>query len=209
MVRSAIDARNDRLIWFVCTIPISPLSPTESHPPWSRRSDLRRPQFTRRLWWTRESLSAGHQNHSQDTESLRRGLRGPIRLCPNNVHVLASKCNSWVYPPISVSTVGCWQIPAFGFGDIYTKGTGCFPFFPDRACCGLDEVLTRYNQIVGGVELSGPTNFAPAIRKAVEIVRAHSSFHLLLIIADGQVRGSGRGRGGCWGGGGRRGCWGQ
>ena len=52
-------------------------------------------------------------------------------------------------------------IPAFGFGDIHTKGTSCFPFFPDRVCHGLDEVLHRYNEIVAGIEFSGPTNFAP------------------------------------------------
>ena len=32
-------------------------------------------------------------------------------------------------------------IPVFGFGDIYTAGTSCFPFYPDRPCHGLDEVL--------------------------------------------------------------------
>ena len=64
-------------------------------------------------------------------------------------------------------------IPAFGFGDIYTKGTSCFPFYPDRVCHGLDEVLHRYNEIVAGIEYSGPTNFAP--------VDAHFSFEFTFI----------------------------
>ena len=52
-------------------------------------------------------------------------------------------------------------IPAFGFGDIYTTSLSCFPFYPDRPCHGLDEVLHRYNEIVGSIALSCPTNFAP------------------------------------------------
>jgi E3 ubiquitin-protein ligase RGLG len=78
-------------------------------------------------------------------------------------------------------------IPAFGFGDIYTKATSCFPFFPDRHCHGLNEVLDRYNDIVGEIEYSGPTNFAPVIREAIKIVKDTKQFHILVIIADGQV----------------------
>jgi E3 ubiquitin-protein ligase RGLG len=78
-------------------------------------------------------------------------------------------------------------IPAFGFGDVYTKAAGCFPFFPDRPCHGLNEVLDRYNAIVGEIEYSGPTNFAPVIREAIKIVQDTKQFHILVIIADGQV----------------------
>jgi len=79
------------------------------------------------------------------------------------------------------------MIPAFGFGDIMTKGQRCFPFYPDRSCLGFDDVLSRYNDIAPSIEMSGPTNFAPVIRKAMEVVRDTKSFHVLVIIADGQV----------------------
>jgi E3 ubiquitin-protein ligase RGLG len=78
-------------------------------------------------------------------------------------------------------------IPVFGFGDRYTTDKSCFPFFPDRPCQGLQEAVDRYREIAPGIELSGPTSFAPIIDKAIEIVRTERSYHILLIIADGQV----------------------
>eukprot|EP00045_Choanoeca_perplexa_P018205 m.282059 g.282059 ORF g.282059 m.282059 type:complete len:287 (+) comp17745_c0_seq4:273-1133(+) len=78
-------------------------------------------------------------------------------------------------------------IPAFGFGDITTQGRDCFPFFPDRPCSGFAEVLSRYGELTSSIRLSGPTNFAPVIRKSLEIVCKTKSYHILVIIADGQV----------------------
>mmetsp|Transcript_14106 Transcript_14106/g.29226 ORF Transcript_14106/g.29226 Transcript_14106/m.29226 type:complete len:275 (+) Transcript_14106:93-917(+) len=79
-------------------------------------------------------------------------------------------------------------IPAYGFGDLYTKDKSCFPFFPNDAPCeGFEGVLRRYNDIVPGISLAGPTNFAPVIRKTIEIVKQERSYHILVIIADGQV----------------------
>ena len=41
-------------------------------------------------------------------------------------------------------------IPAFGFGDKTTSDKSCFPFYPERPCKGLDEILSRYQEIVPG-----------------------------------------------------------
>ncbi|OQR97968.1 copine-like protein [Achlya hypogyna] len=79
-------------------------------------------------------------------------------------------------------------IPAFGFGDSTTGGHGCFPYLPDgQVCQGFGQVLDRYNQITPQMSLAGPTNFAPVIREAMRIVQTHRSYHILVIIADGQV----------------------
>jgi E3 ubiquitin-protein ligase RGLG len=78
-------------------------------------------------------------------------------------------------------------IPAYGFGDIYTKAEKVFPFYPDRPCTGFDEVLTRYSEITPGIQMLGPTNFGPIVREATAIVKATKAYHVLLIIADGQV----------------------
>jgi len=79
------------------------------------------------------------------------------------------------------------QIPVFGFGDITTCDKRVFPFIPDRPCNGFEEVLECYNVIAPKVELSGPTSFAPIIREAIRIVQKQKSYHILIIIADGQV----------------------
>ncbi|KAH7819493.1 putative E3 ubiquitin-protein ligase RGLG2 [Monocercomonoides exilis] len=78
-------------------------------------------------------------------------------------------------------------IPSFGFGDIYTSDKSVFPFFPDREPVGFMEVLDRYRGITPGINLSGPTNFAPLIHKAIEIVKKERSYHILIIVTDGEV----------------------
>ena len=80
------------------------------------------------------------------------------------------------------------QIPVYGFGDIATTDKAVFPFFPDeRPCNGFQEVLNRYNEITPNIKLGGPTNFAPLIDKTIDIVKETGEYHILVIIADGQV----------------------
>ncbi|KAI9113792.1 hypothetical protein K1719_015106 [Acacia pycnantha] len=80
-------------------------------------------------------------------------------------------------------------IPCFGFGDASTHDQYVFGFYPgDRYCHGFEEVLARYRQIVPCLKLSGPTSFAPVIDAAVDIVeKSNGQYHVLVIIADGQV----------------------
>ncbi|XP_044984562.1 E3 ubiquitin-protein ligase RGLG5-like isoform X2 [Hordeum vulgare subsp. vulgare] len=84
-------------------------------------------------------------------------------------------------------------IPCFGFGDTSTHDQGVFSFYGDgRPCAGFPEALRRYREIAAAVHLSGPTSLAPIIEAAMGIVqRSGHQYHILLIIADGQVpRGS-------------------
>jgi hypothetical protein len=74
------------------------------------------------------------------------------------------------------------QIPVYGFGDVTTKGTKVFPFLPDRSCNGFEEVLQRYNEITPRIQLSGPTNFAPLIYEAINIVKQVKDVRCCLII---------------------------
>lgn len=79
-------------------------------------------------------------------------------------------------------------IPAFGFADKETSGEGVFPFTQDpRGCHGFGEVLEQYERVASTVTLGGPTNFAPVIHEAIKIVQQKKSYHILIIIADGQV----------------------
>ena len=79
-------------------------------------------------------------------------------------------------------------IPAYGFGDASTSDKAVFPFFPnEQPCVGVAQVLQRYGEIAPQVRLSGPTSFAPLVDKAIEIVERTKQYHILVIIADGQV----------------------
>lgn len=58
------------------------------------------------------------------------------------------------------------------FGDVQTRDRGVFPLVPPPAVPhGFREVFEAYNKVTPHVQLSGPTNFAPLIHKALELVR--------------------------------------
>jgi len=79
-------------------------------------------------------------------------------------------------------------IPAYGFGDSSTSDRACFPFHDgDRPSHGVAAVLERYTEITKTINLAGPTSFAPVIHEAIRIVREEQCYHILVIVADGQV----------------------
>jgi len=79
------------------------------------------------------------------------------------------------------------QIPSYGFGDSSTTDRAVFPFYTERTCQGFQEVLTRYNELTPLLQLAGPTSFAPIIKETINIVKKTKSYHILVIVADGQV----------------------
>ncbi|KAH0677803.1 hypothetical protein KY285_025604 [Solanum tuberosum] len=80
-------------------------------------------------------------------------------------------------------------IPCFGFGDATTHDQDVFSFHSDHSPChGFEEVLACYKKIVPNLQLSGPTSYGPVVDAAVDIVeRTGGQYHVLVIIADGQV----------------------
>ncbi|KAL4239578.1 negative regulation of response to water deprivation [Mactra antiquata] len=78
-------------------------------------------------------------------------------------------------------------IPVYGFGDFKTKDKGTFELKPGIKCEGFSDVLDVYNEVTPTIKLGSPTNFAPLIYKAIEIVLETNEYHILVIVADGQV----------------------
>ena len=79
---------------------------------------------------------------------------------------------------------------AYGFGDIITQDSSVFNIAGEEgtACRDFREVLGRYNEMVKEVVHSGPTSFAPIIRRSMRhVVESGNKFHILVIIADGQM----------------------
>ncbi|KAK3611174.1 hypothetical protein CHS0354_026581 [Potamilus streckersoni] len=92
-----------------------------------------------------------------------------------------------VLEPLNSDTHGI--IPAFGFGDSIIQDKGIFKLKTEEVeCSGFMDVLEAYEKITPKIKLSGPSNFAPLIEKAVEIVkRSGNMYHILVIVANGQV----------------------
>jgi len=85
--------------------------------------------------------------------------------------------------PFATSSI----IPAFGFGDQRTTDWSVFPLKSTDYCKSFDEVLHAYNEVTPTIVLAGPTNFAPLIYQSIEICRQMRDYHILVIVADGQV----------------------
>lgn len=88
------------------------------------------------------------------------------------------------------------MIPAFGFGDLLTKHHSVRNLDVSSGTphatveyTGFDGVLQAYTRLINSntVTLSGPTSFAPLIRRAIEITRKEAGYHILIIITDGDV----------------------
>uniref|UniRef100_A0A0N5AGJ9 VWFA domain-containing protein n=1 Tax=Syphacia muris TaxID=451379 RepID=A0A0N5AGJ9_9BILA len=78
-------------------------------------------------------------------------------------------------------------IPAYGFGDARTSDWSVFKLKQYGECRDFEELLRVYNEVTPSVSLSGPTNFAPLIYQAMEICERIQDYHILVIVADGQV----------------------
>lgn len=79
-------------------------------------------------------------------------------------------------------------IYSYGFGDETTKDESVFPLRRDGSpFTDYLQVIEAYNEAAKTVKLSGPTNFAPIINKAIELCQTSNQYHVLVLIVDGQV----------------------
>ncbi|KAB5544464.1 hypothetical protein DKX38_012576 [Salix brachista] len=87
-------------------------------------------------------------------------------------------------------------VPCFGFGDgksPTTRDQEVFSFQSDHSPChGFEEVLACYKEIIPNCDFQvWPTSYGPVIEAAIDIVeKSKGQYHVLIIIADGQVTGN-------------------
>ena len=130
--------------------------------------------------------------------------QGRLTFSRNNLHKLHPVRPGIVYNPYQrvINIIGKTLHPfteignvfAYGFGDIITQDMSVFNITRQEGspCKDFREVLDRYNEMVREVQLSGPTSFAPIIRRSMKHVReSGNKFHILVIIADGQMEDEG------------------
>ncbi|XP_033127840.1 copine family protein 1-like [Anneissia japonica] len=135
------------------------------------------PSFIFGIDYTSSNLKKGeHTFGGKSLHTLQKGTLNPYQ------QVLRSICSAFADDDDEYVDV----IDVFGFGDKSTQGKNVFPFKAD-GCEGIEDVLSCYNKHTKKITLSAPTNFAPIINKAIQIVKERKSYHLLVIIADGQV----------------------
>ena len=81
------------------------------------------------------------------------------------------------------------KYPVFGFGDTKTQDKSVFEIgLGEGPCTGVEQVMQAYQTILPTIKMDGPTSFAPAIEKAIEIVHANNgAYHILIIITDGFI----------------------
>uniref|UniRef100_A0A8I6YPK3 Copine C-terminal domain-containing protein n=1 Tax=Hordeum vulgare subsp. vulgare TaxID=112509 RepID=A0A8I6YPK3_HORVV len=132
-----------------------------------------------------QPLRGGHQHHRQDARLLRRGQPHPLLRLRRRSPFYSDPC----YTGRRQGRVRS----IYHFCSLYVAATthdyNVFSFHPDNSPChGFEEVLACYRNVVPHLRLSGPTSFAPIVEAAVDIVdRAGGQYHVLVIVADGQV----------------------
>ncbi|KAF6026382.1 hypothetical protein EB796_015309 [Bugula neritina] len=108
--------------------------------------------------------------------------------------------NQWLknIQPVPESSADCWEdlvilssdhvIHCYGFGDMETKDHSVFSLQDKTThCTDYKEIIDTYTQTAKHIQLSGPTNFAPMIKKGIEYCEKTGKYHVLIMIVDGQV----------------------
>ncbi|KAL4333722.1 hypothetical protein GQ457_07G001010 [Hibiscus cannabinus] len=96
------------------------------------------------------------------------------------------------FPKYNINLLKCRDANNYYYMLVPTASThdqDVFSFYFDgRFCNGLQQVLSRYREIVPLVQLSGPTSFAPIIEMALTVVeQSGGQYHVLVILTDGQA----------------------
>ncbi|KAJ6688264.1 RING-FINGER PROTEIN [Salix koriyanagi] len=182
--------------WNHNSYPQSPYAQTSQehtayqHYPPSPQSYGDRAPNSRRLERKYSRIDDNYNSLEQVTDALARaGLESSNLI----VGIDFTKSNEWTgarsFNRRSLHHIGDEQNPYEHAISIIGKTLSSFDEDNLIPCFGFgDEVLSRYRELAPQLRLAGPTSFAPVIEMAITIVeQSHGQYHVLLIIADGQV----------------------
>ncbi|VDO93595.1 unnamed protein product [Soboliphyme baturini] len=111
-------------------------------------------------------------------KSLHTIEKGHSNLYQQAIHFLGKALQNFVTDGILV----------YGFADARTAEKTIFSLNKRGTVChSFNDVLRVYNETTPRVTLGDSTNFVPLIKKVAHLCKHFLSYHLLVIIADGQV----------------------
>ena len=125
--------------------------------------------------------------HGQNLHTITKGKRNPYQAV---IEIMSKTLDEFDDDGI---------YPAYIFGDAYTNEKTVRPLtetMPEEGYDGFESLAKAYEEAatnaINKALFSGPTTFAPMIRKAIEITKSKMEdgaypYHILLILSDGEI----------------------
>ena len=123
-----------------------------------------------------------------------------VQTDPNSLHYLGQSMNDYEQAIQACGMICAYydynqKFPVYGYGALLhgdNSANMCFNvnFQQEPEIYTIDNVLKEYRKSFSFLQLAGPTNFAPLVRKVVDNIKAENNrlrYHILLILTDGII----------------------
>jgi hypothetical protein len=123
-----------------------------------------------------------------------------VQTDPKSLHYLGQNMNDYEQAIQACGMICAYydynqKFPVYGYGALLHGDNStnmCFNvnFQQEPEIYTIDNVLKEYRKSFSFLQLAGPTNFAPLVRKVVDSIKAENNrlrYHILLILTDGII----------------------